>query len=870
MQPVSMCMQHSLDLAEATGCQKRLKRSKVASRGESLRVTVTKAALRAWFFVKNLGEGLVANHGLGGLAQRRPPAISPSRVWASGRSGRPHSGSAWLGVGRMTGGRCPHSKAIANPGATGIGFWWICCASRVIEKSFRLSIILLILAAAAPPPAGAESRDGVGSYATGSTRTAFESSTPEGYTEVSLSDSGDVWGVPASFTNDSDPGTVAYMLLGMNRGCDFANAEVDRGSKVYVKAQSLGGLDDYKSEQACRKSSSEWLLSWPGLRMTNLLFFDESSPSNIYELVYDADNEVFWIVDRAAVVPVEFDEGKSATRSIPENTPFGINVGRPVSAVGDDSFQYTIGGADAEYFTVVSDTGQIRTRAGATYDYETRQRYEVTISAQGEAGNTGTIDVAIVLRDLLPNCESPSSLFASASNASLRLRWTPVPNKGGHARILGYQTEIRRGESGDWSDRRTLLGQHITGMIYGDLFNGIGYQVRIRPINAEVDCEWSVPISGVPKSSRAPGGPDDHFERFPGPVGSPDHHFRFLTPGRCRHTRNSLTLDADCEYSNTGPDTGRIFLEFDDSSKGSCEITLAYSSLTAGSFIDECFDAGVKTGVPFDESFRMPRLDTETEVPRAPRSQEEFDVLAWGRDDLIPGLGFGCPPAFETCEFNPGTGYRIGRDPDSGLPLWTLGEYTYENTGPSQGVLTFRADDGKNHRFTLNVEPSGRMQITISDPDGGVPEWPGMPDTALGPEAPTILLPIPPSWSAAIEIETDAAPEDWSGIEDQIPLPLESGSTYVSLEDVLQLGDTLSTANSETAVIGYSPDYRKIGRNRATLVVSWETIPGTPPRPCPSSRSNYLRAHGHMTLRSPPPESPNSHLRSGEMGPVRL
>ena len=65
-------------------------------------------------------------------------------------------------------------------------------------------------------------------------------------------------------------------------------------------------------------------------------------------------------------------------------------------------------------------------------------------------------------------------------------------------------------------------------------------------------------------------------------MGTPERKLRLLTPGRCRHTSNGQTLDADCDYENTGPDSGRIFFEFDDPSQGSCEITLAYSSLTCG------------------------------------------------------------------------------------------------------------------------------------------------------------------------------------------------------------------------------------------------------------------------------------------------
>ena len=54
-------------------------------------------------------------------------------------------------------------------------------------------------------------------------RQAFESSTPSGYTRVTLSDKGPMWGVPTKYTSDSDAGTVAYMVLAKLKGCSFAD-----------------------------------------------------------------------------------------------------------------------------------------------------------------------------------------------------------------------------------------------------------------------------------------------------------------------------------------------------------------------------------------------------------------------------------------------------------------------------------------------------------------------------------------------------------------------------------------------------------------------------------------------------------------------
>ncbi len=119
-------------------------------------------------------------------------------------------------------------------------------------------------------------------------RQVFESSTPSGYTRVTLSNSGTVWGVPAKYTTDSNVGKVTYMLLAKVKECDFATAELARQSKVYIKTQSLGHLNNYQSETVCGLSSSTWSSSWNGVQITHLRFFDESSSSNVNEAIYNS------------------------------------------------------------------------------------------------------------------------------------------------------------------------------------------------------------------------------------------------------------------------------------------------------------------------------------------------------------------------------------------------------------------------------------------------------------------------------------------------------------------------------------------------------------------------------------------------------
>ena len=553
-----------------------------------------------------------------------------------------------------------------------------------------------------------------------------------------------------------------------------------------------------------------------------------------FHVVDPSVDQMFTYPGRADAAEAEpcFGEGMATIRTIPENTPPGINVGDPVTATGGETLRYSLAGDDAASFDIVAGTGQIRTREGVVYDYETKNRYFVEVGVSREDDTLDMIDVTIDVIDLFAGCgfDDDFDLSTTAAHGRLTLQWKPLPNRDGHARIQGYETEIRRGDTGTWDDRRTFIGRNIAGMVYEDLDNDTEYQVRIRSIDAERECGWSTPVAGTPTGDLAPKDDREHRDRFgPHRIGSTERNYRLLIPGRCRHMLAGAEIDADCTYERTAPDAAEITLEFDDPSKGSCVIGLAYSSLTAGTFVDECFDAGVNTEIPFDRRFRMwddAPQGAPDDVARAPRTQEEFDVLAWGREDLIPGLGFGCPPPFPTCEFGTGRGYTIGRDPETGLPHWTVGDYSYENIGVSSGKLVFRSG-GEGFEIVLEFEPAGGIRATISNTGGTASEWPGMPhlDLALG--AHTVLLPIPPSWSAAIAVAADIAPRDVDAIHALIPASSRCGSDVQPLMCTL-LGDAWDRAfigpdGFETDALVHDHRYVKAGRNRGQVIVDWSS-----------------------------------------------
>ena len=75
-----------------------------------------------------------------------------------------------------------------------------------------------------------------------------------------------------------------------------------------------------------------------------------------------------------------------------ENTAPNQNIQHPVSATDADrhSLTYRLSGDDAGSFTIHAG-GQLRTRSGVTYNYEDKDRYEVTVEADDNRGGTAPL-----------------------------------------------------------------------------------------------------------------------------------------------------------------------------------------------------------------------------------------------------------------------------------------------------------------------------------------------------------------------------------------------------------------------------------------------------------------------------------------------
>ena len=103
---------------------------------------------------------------------------------------------------------------------------------------------------------------------------------------------------------------------------------------------------------------------------------------------------------RANKSPV-FGDGTTAARFVAEDSPVGTAVGGPVSATDPDGdmLSYTLGGADAGSFTIDGSSGQIST--AVALDYETKNRYSVTVTATDSGSLSDTIAVTINVTEVV-------------------------------------------------------------------------------------------------------------------------------------------------------------------------------------------------------------------------------------------------------------------------------------------------------------------------------------------------------------------------------------------------------------------------------------------------------------------------------------
>ena len=226
-------------------------------------------------------------------------------------------------------------------------------------------------------------------------------------------------------------------------------------------------------------------------------------------------------VGRTATRRPEFVEGTGAARAVVENTAAGVAIGEPVTATDadGDTLTYSVDGTDAASFEIDAATGQLKTKTGVAYDFETTTAYSVMVEAEDGRGGVASIAVAIEVtdQDEAP-ATPPAPTVTAVPGTTDRLKVvanTPV-NTG--PPIYTYNVRYREGAEGEFTGRSTTeLGENTTTLT--GLEANTVYEVQVRAVSDEGAGAWSESgtgtteaLVGTPPTANA--GPD--LEALPG------------------------------------------------------------------------------------------------------------------------------------------------------------------------------------------------------------------------------------------------------------------------------------------------------------------------------------------------------------------
>ena len=322
------------------------------------------------------------------------------------------------------------------------------------------------------------------------------------------------------------------------------------------------------------------------------------------------------------------------TLSVAENTLPNTDVGAAIAATDPDgdTLTYTLEGADADSFDVLStaDGGQIRT--SASLNYEAKSRYSVTVRVGDGRGGSDAVNVTINVTDV--DGEAPGTPHAPAvrtvSSSTLQVSWDAPSNQG--PPITDYDYRYRE-PAGNWT---AVTNTAITGTTVE--ITGLGastsYDVEVRAKNAEGTGEWSNPGIGSTnaagannppvfnegvKASRSVaasaaagtniGAPVKATDADPGEVisyrleGSDAKSFAINAATGQLETKSGVTLVANQKYTVTvvaddGADTARITVTITATSTAPNPAPTFPATETGARSVTEGAAAGTNIGAP--------------------------------------------------------------------------------------------------------------------------------------------------------------------------------------------------------------------------------------------------------------------------------
>ena len=332
------------------------------------------------------------------------------------------------------------------------------------------------------------------------------------YALVFQGDSGtypELWAIGADGENvPADGWSLADALVYLNAGSWVENSD-GKSLRIEIIGPALNVPGAPTSLVATASGNTRIDLSWTAPAS------DGGFAITGYRIEWSADGSNPWTklaTNTASAITTHEDTGLAASTTrhyrVSAINIHGAGVPSNVDDATDDdghTLTYTLEGADAASFDILSTSGQIQTKTGVTYNHEATSTYTVIVKADDSNGGTDTVTVTITVTDVAEppgRPAAPSVAGTGGSSTSLDVTWTAPTNTG--PAITSYDLQYREGTSGSF----TAGPQNETGTsaAIASLMASTSHQVQVRATNAEGDGDWSFSGTGRTGAS-VPGAP---------------------------------------------------------------------------------------------------------------------------------------------------------------------------------------------------------------------------------------------------------------------------------------------------------------------------------------------------------------------------
>ena len=152
----------------------------------------------------------------------------------------------------------------------------------------------------------------------------------------------------------------------------------------------------------------------------------------------------------------EFPSTETGDRQVAENTVAGEDIGAAVAATDADdaTLAYTLGGADADSFSIVATSGQLQTKAAL--DYEEKASYVVTVSVRDGRDASGepdtTTDATITVTITVTNIDETGTVTLSSAQPQVYAAFTAtLTDLDGSISDVTWQWESSSDGSANWT-----------------------------------------------------------------------------------------------------------------------------------------------------------------------------------------------------------------------------------------------------------------------------------------------------------------------------------------------------------------------------------------------------------------------------------